>query len=242
MLQAKRPQAAGDGRLIVEGIRIYLINVFKNIIRIEFFRPLSEPLNLLRKQLQFLYGYVLGFLMALTTLLCYDHFLLQAAQTRQHSTITENWHSSSISTSHRPQNNSNTLQQHLIEEVRVLCMVLTTPAQHETHAAHVKATWGKRCTRLVFLSSETDVKLGAVSVVESASDTYDLLWHKVRQGFRYVYAQYYGDYDWFLKADDDTYVIMENLRYSLYTYQPEMSVFFGYELMQQNVRVGSHFY
>ncbi|XP_036341843.1 glycoprotein-N-acetylgalactosamine 3-beta-galactosyltransferase 1-like [Rhagoletis pomonella] len=204
MLQAKRPQAAGDGRLIVEGIRIYLINVFKNIIRIEFFRPLSEPLNLLRKQLQFLYGYVLGFLMALTTLLCYDHFLLQAAQTRQHSTITENWHSSSISTSHRPQNNSNTLQQHLIEEVRVLCMVLTTPAQHETHAAHVKATWGKRCTRLVFLSSETDVKLGAVSVVESASDTYDLLWHKVRQGFRYVYAQYYGDYDWFLKADDDT--------------------------------------
>ncbi|XP_004534046.1 glycoprotein-N-acetylgalactosamine 3-beta-galactosyltransferase 1 [Ceratitis capitata] len=195
----------------------------------------SKPLFHFKKQLQFLYGYVLGFLMALITLLCYERFLLQAAQVRQHSTATENWQAGYTNAMRELKSDANLLHQRLEDEVRVLCMVLTTPAQHQARAAHVKATWGKRCTRLVFLSSETDVDLGAISVVSKTHDTYDLLWYKIRQGLRHVYVRYYGDYDWYLKADDDTYVIMENLRYSLYPYQSDMPLVFGYELLQQNV-------
>ncbi|CAD6996687.1 unnamed protein product [Ceratitis capitata] len=198
----------------------------------------SKPLFHFKKQLQFLYGYVLGFLMALVTLLCYERFLLQAAQVRQHSTATENWQAGYTNAMRELKSDANSLHQRLEDEVRVLCMVLTTHAQHQARAAHVKATWGKRCTRLVFLSSETDVDLGAISVVSKAHDTYDLLWYKIRQGLRHVYVRYYGDYDWYLKADDDTYVIMENLRYSLYPYQSDMPLVFGYELLQQNVCFG----
>ena len=44
---------------------------------------------------------------------------------------------------------------------------------------------------------------------------------------RYVYAHYMDEADWFLKADDDTYVVMENLRYMLQPYNSSQPIYFG---------------
>lgn len=117
----------------------------------------------------------------------------------------------------------------LYDEVKILCWVLTFPFNHRTKAYAVSETWGKRCNKLVFISTVPDENLGEMIMVNITEDR-KYLWGKSRQGLQQVFESYGNDYDWFLKADDDTWIIMENLRYFLYPYSPEMPIYFGCKL------------
>ena len=76
------------------------------------------------------------------------------------------------------------------------------------------------------MSTEADDDLGAVALPNIASGRASL-WNKTRkviiicflrflqvfvQAFTYVWENHREDADWFIKADDDTFVIMENLK------------------------------
>ena len=58
------------------------------------------------------------------------------------------------------------------------------------------------------------------------------------KAFDLIYEKHFNEYDWFLKADDDTYVIMENLRYLLSKESPGEPVFFGHHF-KPNVAQGT---
>ncbi|BFF94229.1 glycoprotein-N-acetylgalactosamine 3-beta-galactosyltransferase 1 [Drosophila madeirensis] len=113
----------------------------------------------------------------------------------------------------------------LFNETRVLCMVLTSPKTHRSRAIHIKRTWGSRCNELIFMSTKSDKELGTVAL--KVKEGYSNLWAKTRAGLQYVYKHHFRNYDWFLKADDDTYVVMENLRAFLYAFTPTAPVYFG---------------
>ena len=75
------------------------------------------------------------------------------------------------------------------------------------------------------MSSEADDDLPSVKL--EVGEGRDNLWGKTKLAFRHVYQHHFEDYDWFVKADDDTYMIIENLRYLLKDHNSSHPIYFG---------------
>ncbi|XP_037827388.1 glycoprotein-N-acetylgalactosamine 3-beta-galactosyltransferase 1-like [Lucilia sericata] len=118
------------------------------------------------------------------------------------------------------------LSQQLFNNTRVLCWIMTSPKNHHHKAIHIRQTWGTRCNKLLFMSTERDEELPSVKLDDVEEGRHNL-WNKTKKALKYIYDHHFDDAEWFLKADDDTYVIMENLRYFLYPYSPEIAIYFG---------------
>lgn len=121
-----------------------------------------------------------------------------------------------------PQPRLNTRQTE--KHVSILCLVLTT----EGTSAKLKAvneTWGKRCDKTLFFADKQET-MPDVVYLDSVRKGRRHLTEKVIKAFEYVQINY-ANYDWYLKADDDTYVILDNLRVLLSYFNARDPVYLG---------------
>eukprot|EP01147_Barroeca_monosierra_P002973 gene2973-8184_t len=106
---------------------------------------------------------------------------------------------------------------------KLYCMVLTTPQHHEPKGIAINKTWGVEFDGLGFMTSAHYPGLNTVLLPIREEDRKDL-WVKTRQVINlksghnlYIHPP----------ADDDSYVMVDNLRALLSKYDPEKPHFFG---------------
>jgi glycoprotein-N-acetylgalactosamine 3-beta-galactosyltransferase len=127
--------------------------------------------------------------------------------------------------------------------MRLFCLILTTEDSLETKAKIVAQTWARKCDmyKLVSVIPKDLLKqIGANSnsdIHELADilqphgfnvDKYDKLTDKVYLSLKYVFNKY-NDFDWYLKADDDTFIFVDNLRTFLADKNASQPVTYGYD-------------
>lgn len=120
----------------------------------------------------------------------------------------------------------------LYKKVKILCFVITTSNKLAKAVPVVNVTWGRRCNKILFvlcpLMNTESTFLNTCHIKEGSSH----LTEKVRYALKVSYDEYLNDYDWFLKADDDTYLVIENLRYLLSHHDPNKPGYLGYHFQK----------
>ncbi|CAG0922075.1 unnamed protein product [Notodromas monacha] len=71
----------------------------------------------------------------------------------------------------RVQEGNDSVADELSRRVRVLCWIMTQPENHQKKAIHVKATWGKRCNVLLFMST-ADERVSNPILTEGSKDEF----------------------------------------------------------------------
>ncbi|XP_034140352.1 glycoprotein-N-acetylgalactosamine 3-beta-galactosyltransferase 1 isoform X2 [Drosophila guanche] len=105
---------------------------------------------------------------------------------------------------------------------RIFCVIVTYAFRHEHAAIHIKKTWARHCDRYVFISDDVHIFLEPV-VFRNIRDK----WQRIRAHLEYIYKYHFYQGDWFLYANDDNFVVVENLRHMLQSYSSEELIYFG---------------
>lgn len=121
---------------------------------------------------------------------------------------------------------------------RVLCLILTSPKTLLTLAKAVNGTWAPRCTGYYFILEydsntlqQAELEFARqlpIAPIENITAGYDHLTQKTTLAFLFAYEHHFDDFDWFIKADDDTYLFVDHLQIFLSDKNTSDPVTYGY--------------
>ena len=128
----------------------------------------------------------------------------------------------------------------------IFCMILTSVKSLNVKTKTIYETWGKKCDNYKFItllpsdiltinqgmskkfSIEINNGYDILQPPGLVNDSYGMLTNKVLLTYKYLYNKY-NDYDWYLKADDDTFIFVDNLRQFVADKNSSSPVTFGYD-------------
>ena len=137
-------------------------------------------------------------------------------------------------------------------EPTIFCIILTTEAHLQSKAKIIYETWASKCDEHEFISiipnhlknnkniSELKYEnmFNLLQPFDFKHDSYNNLTSKVYSAIKHIYKKH-NNYDFYMKADDDTFVFVDNLRSFLKEKSPRAPVTYGYDL-KNRVEKGYH--
>jgi glycoprotein-N-acetylgalactosamine 3-beta-galactosyltransferase len=105
------------------------------------------------------------------------------------------------------------------EKKNIFCIILTKVSNFNLRTKIVNKTWAFDCDKYYFIAKldennpQTEVSYPYPIIQPSnyPQEDYNKLTDKVFGAFKEIYLRY-NDYNWYLKADDDTIIFMDHLR------------------------------
>ena len=76
----------------------------------------------------------------------------------------------------------------------------------------INSTWGQECDLLLFMTTKHQAGLNTIVLSLGEDEARHFLWRKSVMSWSLMYAHLLDKYDWFIRADDDTFFNMDNLR------------------------------
>lgn len=123
-----------------------------------------------------------------------------------------------------------TLADELAQHIKVLCWMQAKHIDRNRFDA-IKRTWGRRCTAFIAI----DYGTGANSTdIFHISTTNERQQSNVENAYRFIADTYANEFDWLLNTNGNSFIVMENLRYHLYAYDPFEPIAVGHLLNKTN--------
>lgn len=87
---------------------------------------------------------------------------------------------------------------------------------------------------LLIFSSDPDFSKNVVVLNEKDN------FARMREAFKFLYGNHLHDFDWLLKVEDSTFIVMENLRYLLYQYDTNWPLIIGQRFLAEDYMIGTY--
>lgn len=125
---------------------------------------------------------------------------------------------------------------------RILCLIITLWPTRKTKMEIISKTYGNGCTKLMFVVDKAsnppsnifgyETMIIELTRIQGIDKKKRNIWEKVHRMWTTVYQtpSLIENYDWFIKADDDTFIITENLHGFVQYLDPDFTHYLGHSI------------